>query len=268
MLAYLEIARVGVAFAFLAIASLSDWRRREVDDWVWVAMALSSIALLAAEQAISFSVLKLILYAASIITTSALALLVYWLGLYGGADAKALICLSLAVPVKPSLANPILPVSPVFPISILDNTLVVTLAFAFLLFLRNLAKAPSQRLFEGLEEEALWKKLSLMFLGARVELRRLMEMRFVYPLEQVEVLEGGVFRKRIVLSAPLKGDLDPDKHIKEVVDKLNTTGVGSDYKIWVSPALPLLVFMLGGFGLALLAGDLLLSAVLLLTKVV
>ncbi len=231
-------------------------------------MGASSAAFLLAEQVALFSLPTLMLYLASIAITSALALLVYWLGLYGGADAKALICLSIAVPTKPSLANPPLPTSPIFPISILDNTLVVTLAFSFSLFMRNVVRATSQRLFEGLEEEAFWKKISLMFLGTRVELRELREMRFVYPLERVELLEGGKLRRQILLSAPLRGDLDPDKHIKEVVGKLNTTEVGSDYKIWVSPALPFLVFMLGGFGLALLAGDLLLSVALLLTKVV
>ena len=113
--------RIGLCLSFLIYASWSDYKTREVSNMVWVVLAPSAFAL-TAFQFFMFAPESLYTYVLSFVITSALALALFYAGAFGGADAEALICLSLALPTYPThLLQQSFFVSPLFPITVFTN---------------------------------------------------------------------------------------------------------------------------------------------------
>ena len=115
----LDAARVVLCLSFLIYASWSDYKTREVSNKVWVTFGPVALALTGL-QFLVFSTQPfelIITYISSFAITSGLALAVFYVGGFGGADAKAFMCIALALPIYPhSLLVPAGFVSPIFPI--------------------------------------------------------------------------------------------------------------------------------------------------------
>ncbi|HYW00854.1 MAG TPA: A24 family peptidase, partial [Candidatus Acidoferrum sp.] len=87
------------SLVFFVIAAVYDLRIREVPDKVWLMYGLIGLGLIAMRL---YSGLESIyLMAISIVLSVILSLVMAHLGVFGGADAKAMICLSLALPLVP-----------------------------------------------------------------------------------------------------------------------------------------------------------------------
>ncbi|MBS7621161.1 prepilin peptidase, partial [Candidatus Bathyarchaeota archaeon] len=94
-------ARVTVCMAFLFYASWSDYKKREVSNSVWILFAPLAFALTFSEFFL-FDFEALPFYGLCFALTSIFATILFYAGGFGGADAKALMCLALALPFYPS----------------------------------------------------------------------------------------------------------------------------------------------------------------------
>ena len=134
-----NIISAALSFLFLAYASYSDLKTRTVDNKVWIIMICCGMVLLP---------FKIDLYClVSIAFMVSFAFLIYYLGVFlsnihllrsricGGADAKAIIALSILMPLWPSEYFPIF-----FSLSVVLNGLLISLMVPLGIFIYNISK--------------------------------------------------------------------------------------------------------------------------------
>ena len=257
----LDAARTTVALFFLFYASWSDYKTREVSNTVWIlfaplAFALTFFGIYIYE--ISQLSLQLSLYGTCFGLTAAFAIILFYSGGFGGADAKALMCLALALPFHPeNLFKPLFgeasPISQTFfPITIFSNSVLLAAATAIYIFLRNIfwRQKTGKKLFEGGHEgESFGRKLLVLVTGYRVSIDKLKEKWHLYPLEDVENAENGLERKLIILPKDEGRDATVERLAKAVeAGKIQNT-------VWATPGLPMLIFITVGLIIALFFGD-------------
>ena len=246
-------ARTIVCLSFLIYASWSDYKTREVSNKVWIILGPLALAL-TAFQFLVFDPEHLLTYVLSFAVTSALALLIFYAGGFGGADAKALMCIALALPVYPSyfLPQPSGLFSPLFPLTIFTNSVLLAALSVSYALLRNLLwiGRNSGGLFEGLETESLGRKVVALFSGYKVKVTKL-KKGHMYPLEDVYVDEEGDKKRKLMV-------FPKDEEREEIVARIleNVDEEKYDGGLWVTPGLPLLIFITAGLIVALACGDL------------
>jgi len=218
--------KILVTFILLLKASLHDLRSREIPDVIWLTMFFIAIPLNVVQYALSpFDLTSSVI---QFLLVFILSVLMVYLG-FGGADFKALLCLAVMFPIYPKTFD-FTVVGFSFAFTVLMNSLLVELSMVLILVLIN----TTRRDF-GV----------FMFLGYRVELEKI--PRFHNLIEYVE--DGKI-------KTSLRG-VEIDDHLEE----LKRLGVK---RVWVTPALPFIVFMLFGFILAITLGDL---SILVLSEV-
>jgi len=233
-------------------ASWSDYKTREVSNKVWAILAPSAFALTSL-QFLMFAPESLQTYALSFIITSALSLVLFYAGAFGGADAKALICLSLALPSYPEhlLQLPYL-VSPLFPITVFTNAVLLAALSVFYAIIRNLFwKGRTKRgLFEGLEKESIGRKILTLLCGYKVKIDELERKEYLYPLEDIFVTETGESRRKLLV-------FPKDEERKDIVERIVKARNGGKFEneVWGTPGLPMLIFITAGLIVALAFGD-------------
>jgi preflagellin peptidase FlaK len=194
----------------------------------------------------------MISYALSFAITSGLAIAIFYAGGFGGADAKALMCIALALPVYPGylLPQPTGFVSPLFPITIFTNTVLLGALSVFYALFRNLLWKLRNKggVFEGLETESLGRKILALFSGYKISVSKL-EKGFMYPLEDVEVTEESVKRKLLVFPK----DEERDEIVARILGNVGNEKLEGG--VWVTPGLPLLIHITLGLLIALFYGD-------------
>jgi len=253
-LAIIDWASLGVSLAALIVASISDLKTREVSDKIWLAYGPVALVLFVAR--IVEVPIDAPIFAVSAIATVVVAFLLFQFGVMGGADSKALMCIGLALPVPPggvtALWQPSLVLYP-FPIAILVNSFLLSIAMAALILARNLVRGASARgLFRGFEKESILRKLMILFTSYKTSFNMLESRVYLFPAEQVEVSESKPIRHfRIVSNA----EEDREKLISKL-EEYKDTGLYSD-GVWVTPGLPHLVFVTASLGVVLIIGDLL-----------
>ncbi len=227
-----------VLLGALAFASYQDIRTREIDDKVWL-IAGAIGALLTAYEALTVPSYQALFALVSIGLTALLAFGVYFLGLYGGADAKALLAVAVTMPLAPSAATLF---SPFFPLTVLGNALLCSLVLVPACLVYNVAWRISRRrpLFGGIRAGAL-TKLGALFTGIKVRPKTARLVHF--NLLEVHA-EGAPTSKRLRLFAKVT-----DEDEVKVIDE------NAEY-VWVTPAIPMIVFFLAGLVLAALGADL------------
>jgi len=247
----LDVSRVLVSLFFLLYASWSDLETREVSNWVWVFYA---------PLAFFLTILRYGLFnqdfILSFVVTLALSLTLFYAGGFGGADAKALICLSLALPIYPvDLLPPTLGVYLpfLFPLSVFINAVLLSLISVVYILVRNFLwkYRNKKKLFEGFEKESLGRKVLVLISGYKVNIATLEKKSYLIPLEDFAETE----EKRKLIAMPR------DEEREEIVSKLLAAKrdghLPSD--VWATPGLPMLVFITVGFVVALFFGDILLT---------
>jgi preflagellin peptidase FlaK len=254
----LEALRVLTSLAFLTYASWSDVRTREVSNKVWILFAPLAFALTFSEFYLYGSSSTLFSYGVSFGLTAAFAILLFYAGGFGGADAKALMCLALALPFYPEnlitpISQQISPISSlIFPITVFSNAVILVFVPIVYILLRNAywRIKTGRKLFEGeLRNEALWRKLLVLVTGYKVSVDKLKEKWHLYPLEDIEEKENKSERKLIILSGDEKRNATVERLTKAVETEKIQDGV------WASPGLPMLVLITAGLITALFYGD-------------
>jgi len=249
----LDGMRVLLSLSFLFYASWSDWKKREVSNKVWLVMAPLAFAL-TTFQYILFSPQLLQLYVFSFVITAALSIALFYAGGFGGADAKALMCLALALP---SYSNylfqsdaPFVP--PIFPITVFSNGVLFAAFTVVYAALRNSVwrLRTGRKIFEGFEDESTWRKVLAFFTGYKIKVSKL-EKGHMYPLEDIGVKETGETERHLLV-------FPKDEKVEGIVERiLKAKQEGRlQNEIWATPGLPLLVFLTAGLIVALVFGDL------------
>jgi len=249
----LDFARVFLCLSVFAYASWRDWKAREVSNKVWLLMAPLAFAL-TTFQYIMFSPHLLQFYVLSFAITTALSVALFYAGAFGGADAKALICLALALPSSPNhlfQSNPPF-VSPIFPVTVFSNGVLLAALTVVYAVLRNSVwrLRTRRKFFEGFENESAGRKILAFLTGYKVK-AAVLEKGHMYPLEDVVTKENGESERRLLV-------LPKDEKIEGIVERiLSATREGRlQNEVWATPGLPLLVFLTAGLIVALIFGDL------------
>ena len=249
----LTSVRVLLSIAFLAYASWSDLKRREVDDVVWVVFAPLAF-ILTFLQFLLFYQRLLYMYALSFILTLGLSIALFYTGMFGGADAKALMCLSLALPIRPEVPfQPLAGGIPFFPFITFCNAVLLAASSVFYMVIRNCFwKYRTKRsFFEGFEGEPRWRKLLVFLCGYKVKAESLERTNHLYPLEDISVEETGESKRKLLL---MLGDEEKRAVVMRLLEAVRKRRIQDD--VWVTPGLPFIVFITIGLIIALTLGDL------------
>ena len=245
--------RVVLCFSFFAYASWSDLKTREVSNKVWIIMAPLALAL-TLFQFVLFNPESLPLYVISFAITAALSIALFYVGAFGGADAKALVCLALALPIYPNILFQfnVPRVSPIFPLTVFSNAVLLAAFSVVYAILRNFfwRLRTGRRLFEGFENESIWRKILAFLTGYKVKMAEL-ERGYMYPLEDIQTKEAGEIERKLLV-------LPKDEERETIIGRiLNAKQEGKlPNEVWATLGLPLLVFITLGFIVSLILGDL------------
>jgi preflagellin peptidase FlaK len=246
-----EYVSVSITLIFLTVAAVFDLRTREVPDKVW--LVYGPVGLILTIYRVWVEPTLLLFVAASVSLSILVAFGLVFFGLSGGADAKALICLGITLPLPPGITNSILGFAyPFFPIVVLVTGYVVSLSVAVWMLGRNLFTLTQHGsgMFEGLEREPIWKKVVAFITGYPTAFSHLQSTFYLYPMEEVVDDENGARRTFQVYS---NADVDREQVLSEFKESMKK--VDSPSTVWVTPGLPLLVFILAALVIVLIVGD-------------
>gem|GEM_PF-2898319 len=136
----------------LIFASYSDWKKGEVGNRVWLIMILCGLAITAARWIYTA---ELLLPLFSIVITFLVSLFLNVCKVFGGADAKALICTALILPQNVSTS-----LTSIFALTVLLNTFILLGMLYTAIFSYNLLKyLRGNDLFSELASKSKWRKL-------------------------------------------------------------------------------------------------------------
>ena len=232
----------------LSIGAYYDLKSREVDDRLWMIFGATGLVLYAWEYVAGIMAdVQMILVSISL--TAAVALALYRCGFFGGADAKALVAISVILPVYYPLTS--FYVHPITGITVLTNAVLFALVVPLYNVLSNLVKrARGERIFEGFEEERMWRKVLACFVGTPSNKQKIHH----HSVIECSVDEG-------IKKFSLRLNYDDDA-CGSSGNKSSYSRASTDSQIWLSQNLPFLVFMLAGFLATVLFGDMLLQVLL------
>lgn len=237
----LSLLQYAFALGVLAYASIFDLKTREVSNWVWVLACPAGFALTIA--AVAYSALNVETVILSVGVSLVLGFVLLYFGLYGGADAKALIFVALTFPAyptafKPLLGNAILP--PVM--TMFCNSVVLSMICPLTVFALNVKDVlKGKKLFEGINARTS-ERVLLLFTTRKVNMNKLGKDLTYLPAETVEYQDGQLTRKPLHF-VKSEGDLSPCIATLQENRELYTDGV------LASPTIPFIVFLTLGVAL-------------------
>ncbi len=242
----IEILKILFTMPFLLYSCYTDLKARRVSNTVWKYM-LGSGSVFVIYEIFTGGIpyLKALFLSGVIVFVSIYVL--FQLGAFGGGDAKGLIVLSILFPLYPIFqfsgeTYPLLgrPLIGLFTFTVLGNALLLTILVPLCMFGYNLLHFSPEML----------KKPLYMFIGYRTEVSSLKNKEHLALLEKLEIDERGSVKKRLARTG-----LDFDANQKPELEEYVKKGlIGKD--IWVTPGLPFMLSITGGFITAVVFGDL------------
>lgn len=219
------LLRIIVAIVMLVIATVIDIRKREISDSIWLIFGGISVVLLLLEP----DPIQSLMGVGFSLIVAPLVLIVWRLGLFGGADALGIIVLSALAPMA-TLSDSI-----VTPFSILVNSAVLSIAPLIFNAIRNIISlSRNENIFEGFQESKT-KKIIVMFLGYRSK-----NPKYSFSLEE---------------------QIGNQKKFNITLHNSDTAEYCTTPNTWVTPGLPFMVFITAGFIAQLLFGDIILRII-------
>lgn len=211
--------RILLALVMLVSATIIDIRKREISDLMWIIFGVIAGVLLFFEP----NLMEAAFSVGFSLIVAPLVLVLWRFGLFGGADALGLIVLSALAPMA-TLSD-----SAISPFTILVNSALISISPMIINFVRNsVLILRNQDIFHDFDETKS-KKIFAMFLGYRAK-----NPKYSFSLEQKV---GNKKRLNITL------------HHSDTAEYCTTPDT------WVTPGLPFMIFILGGFVIQLLFGD-------------
>jgi len=217
--------RILFALAMLGTATIIDIRSREISDLIWIVFGVISGILLFLEP----NIIETAFGVGFALIVAPLVLILWRFGLFGGADALGLIVLSALAPMA-TLSD-----SVVSPFSVVVNSALLSVTPMAVNFIRNsILILRKEDIFHDFDETTS-KKIFAMFLGYR--------------------------SKNPKYSFSLETQVGKKKRLNIALHNSDTAEYCTTPDTWVTPGLPFMIFILGGFVIQLLFGDVILSLI-------
>jgi preflagellin peptidase FlaK len=236
-----EFIGIGVALTMLIVGSIIDIWKREIHDYYWIGfgsvgfiLVFFSTDLISNLLTMAFALywigfgsvgFILVFFSTDLISnllTMAFALiiapfviLVWRIGLFGGADAFALIALAVIAPMA-TISE-----SPVSPFTTLSNAAILfVIPFIGNISRNIIAKLKGENIFEGFEESKL-KKVAASFMGYKSK-----KPKFCFAIEKIE---------------------DGKKKLEFTIHHAENQEYCTTPNTWITPGIPYLLLITGGF---------------------
>jgi preflagellin peptidase FlaK len=221
-----EIIGIGVALTMLMVGSIIDIWKREIHDYYWIGFGSVGFILVF----FSTDLISNLLTMAFALIIAPFVILVWRIGLFGGADAFALIALAVIAPMA-TISE-----SPVSPFTTLSNAAILfVIPFIGNISRNIIAKLKGENIFEGFEESKL-KKVAASFMGYKSK-----KPKFCFAIEKIE---------------------DGKKKLEFTIHHAENQEYCTTPNTWITPGIPYLLLITGGFLIQLLYGDIILGRVL------
>jgi len=222
---YFDFIRIGIAFSMLGISSFLDLWKREIHDIFWVIFGIIAVILLFLDPTFYN---KGIMIVFSLIIVP-LALVAWKLGLFGGADAFALIVLAGISPMATIYGVN------VTPFTTLTNAAILFIIPIFINILRNtMAILQHKDIFNGFNETR-FKKIYAMCIGYKAK-----KPKFAFSIEKI-TKDGKKFNLTL-----------HNAETTEYCTKENT---------WITPGIPYLILISIGYVIQIFYGDILVNMI-------
>ncbi len=224
----LYIIRFIIGIIILTYASYTDIKTRRASDILWIIMSsIGAILLLTQYLTIGFENIMILIFIPIMI--GFIYILFQMRLLFGGADAKAIMALTILLPLQPNIYD--LPIwgQSFMPASwtVFVNSLIIFLFIPIFLLIYNLIQRNI--------------KLPHALLGYKMKLQKAKE-KYVWPLEKIQ--DG----KTKLIIRPKEFDT------KEEYNEFEKQGIT---EIWVTPKIPFMIPLLLGFICTFIFGDIL-----------
>jgi len=218
-----EIIGIGLALTMLIVGSIIDVWKREIHDYYWIGFGVVGFLLVF----ISSDLISDLLTIGFALIIAPFVILLWRLGLFGGADAFALIALAVIAPMATISENP------VTPFTTLSNAAILFVIPFLINVMRNIiSQIRGEQIFEGFDESA-GKKLAAILMGYKAK-----NPKFGFAIEKIE---NG--KKKLDLAIHHSEN-------QEFCTKPET---------WITPGIPYLLLITGGFIIQTFYGDILLG---------
>lgn len=218
-----DVIGIALALTMLIAGSIIDIWKREIHDYYWIGFGVVGFLLIF----INTNVFPYLINIGIALIIAPFVIFIWRIGLFGGADAFALIALAVIAPMATISENP------VTPFTTLSNASVLFIIPFILNIIRNsISIIRHENIFEGFEEKKL-KKICAMLIGYRAK-----NPKFCFSIEKTE--KG---KKKLNLTI----------HHAEKEEYCTTPNT------WITPGIPYLLLITSGFIMQILFGDLILS---------
>ena len=212
--------RIILSLAMLGCATYWDLKSREISDFLWIVFGGISVVLIFFTPNLTNT---LVTIGISMIIAP-IAIILWRLGLFGGADAFGLIVLAALSP-QLSFSSGF-----VTPLTTLTNSAILSAVPILLNISRNLiALARKENIFDGFENETRRNKIFALFLGYRAK-----NPKFSFSIEKCD----GSIKK---LDFSLKN--------------ADSAEFCSSNDTWVTPGIPYMIYIASGFVVQIVYGD-------------
>ncbi len=218
-----EFAGIILALTMLVVGSIIDIWKREIHDYYWIGFGSVGFLLVF----LSSELISNLFTIGFALIIAPFVILIWRLGLFGGADAFALIALAVIAPMATLTENSITP------FTTLSNAAILFVIPFIINITRNaLAQIRGENIFEGFEESS-GKKIIAMLMGYKAK-----NPKFGFAIEKIE--DG---KKKLDLALHHAEN-------QEFCTKPNT---------WITPGIPYLLLITGGFVIQLFYGDIIMN---------
>ena len=225
MLEFLDFQVIGIILALimLGLGSIIDIWKREIHDLYWIVFGVAGGVL----TLLNPDIISQLLSVGFALIIAPFVIIVWRIGLFGGADAFALIVLAVIAPMATLSDNPTSPFT-----TLSNAALLFVIPFLFNLMRNVISQIRGKDIFKGFDEPT-FKKVIASFMGYKSK-----NPKFAFSIEKTE---NG------------KKKLDLAIHHAEDQEFCTTPNT------WITPGIPYLLLITGGFVIQLIYGDIILS---------
>ena len=217
---------IALALTMLTVGSIIDIRKREIHDYYWIGFGSVGFLLLFIDPDLVPNLLTI----GFALIIAPFVILLWRMGLFGGADAFALIALAVIAPMATFSENA------VTPFTTLSNAAILFVIPLLINVMRNvIAQIKGENIFEEFDASTA-KKSAAILMGYRAK-----NPRFGFAIEKTE---NGMKKFDLAMH---------HAENQEFCTKPNT---------WITPGIPYLLLIAGGFIIQLFYGDIILGRIL------
>ena len=215
-----------MALTMLIVGSIIDIWKREIHDYYWIGFVSVGVLLLLIDPDLISNLLTI----GFALIIAPFAILMWKIGFFGGADAFALIALAVIAPMATISENA------VTPFTTLSNAAILFVIPLLINVMRNvIAQIKGENIFEEFDASTA-KKSAAILMGYRAK-----NPRFGFAIEKTE---NGMKKFDLAMH---------HAENQEFCTKPNT---------WITPGIPYLLLITGGFIIQLFYGDIILGRIL------